>query len=93
MPRRRAPTVHEVLEQAPAAQLAGTPVRIRDVETGEEHVVFFKPGDYEASFQAHLDAIDRVLRENQMPVLRLYADEPVVPFIRRHMLDLSLVRQ
>jgi uncharacterized protein (DUF58 family) len=80
-------------ERAPAAQLAGTPVRIRDVETGEARVVFFKPGDYEASFQAHLGAIDRVLRENQMPVLRLYADEPVVPFIRRHMLDLGIVRQ
>ena len=48
--------------------------------------------DYEASYQAHLNAVDRVLRENQMPVLRLYADEPVVPFIRRHMMDLSIVR-
>ena len=80
-------------EREPSPQLAGAPVRIRDVETGEEHVVAFKKSDYEASFQAHLDAIDRVLRENQMPVLRLYADEPVVPFVRHHMQDLSIVRQ
>lgn len=87
--------VHLVSEQErrPSAQLVETPVRIRDVETGEERVVFFKKSDYEASYQAHLDAVDRVLRENQMPVLRLYAGEPVVPFIRRHMLDLSIVRQ
>ena len=87
--------VHVVSQQErqPSPQLVETPVRIRDVETGEEHVVFFNRHDYEASFQAHLDAVDRVLRENQMPVLRLYADEPVVPFIRRHMLDLSIVRQ
>ena len=86
--------VHVVSQQErqPSAQLVETPVRIRDVETGEEHVVFFNKSDYEASFQAHLAAVDRVLRENQMPVLRLYADDPVVPFIRRHMLELSIVR-
>ena len=86
--------VHVVSQQErqPSAQLVETPVRIRDVETGKEHVVFFKKSDYEASVQAHLDAVDRVLHENQMPVLRLYAEEPVVPFIRRHMLDLSIVR-